>query len=238
MNKKRETIILTIMCFALSIAIAVQIKTVKNNGTTIGSTQSESNLKAQVLKMKEKYEQEYEWLEEQTNELETVRQNVSSHNDGLKELEDKIKKDNLLLGNSEVKGQGVIITLNDGKVDFNLLDIDQDPLIHAENVLHVINELRNAGAEAISINDERVTNKTAISCDGNVIVVNGSKIGTPITISAIGSSARLATLDRTGGTLDIVFRKAGKMAEFKKVNSVELPKYSGVYSYKYAKNAN
>lgn len=236
MNKKREIIILTIMCFALSIAIAVQFRTVNNNGTTIGSSQSESNLKAQVLKMKEKYEDEYRLLEELTTELENVRQNVSGRNGELKELEDKIKKDNLLLGNSEVKGQGVIITLNDGKADFNLLDIDQDPLIHAENVLHVINELRNAGAEAISINDERVTNKTAISCDGNVIVVNGSKIGTPITISAIGSSARLATLDRTGGTLDIIFRKAGKIAEFKKVNTVELPKYSGVYSYKYARN--
>ena len=236
MSKKREMIILTIMCFALTIAIVVQIKTVNNNGSTLGLSQSESNLKAQVLRMKEKYEDEYAWQEELTDELENVRKNVASSNDELKELENKIKEDNLLLGNTNVKGQGVIITLNDGKADLNLLDIDQDPLVHAENVLNVINELRNAGAEAISINDERVTNKTAISCDGNVIVVNGTKIGTPITISAIGSSARLATLDRTGGTLDVVFRKAGKMAEFKKANNVEIQKFTGVYNYKYAKN--
>ena len=177
MSKKREIIILTIMCFALTIAIVVQIKTVNNNGSTLGLSQSESNLKAQVLRMKEKYEDEYAWQEELTDELENVRKNVASSNDELKELEDKIKEDNLLLGNTNVKGQGVIITLNDGKADLNLLDIDQDPLVHAENVLNVINELRNAGAEAISINDERVTNKTAISCDGNVIVVNGTKIG-------------------------------------------------------------
>ena len=235
MNKKTEILILTLMCFALSIAIAVQIKTVNNNGSTLGASQSESNLKAQVLKMKEKYEDEYEWLEELTEELETVRQNVASHNDGLRELEDKIKEDNLLLGNTDVKGQGVTITLNDGKSDVNLFNPD-NLLVHAENVLLVVNELRNAGAEAISINGERVVNKTAISCDGNVIVVNGEKIGTPIVVSAIGSNARLSTLDRSGGTLEVKFRMLGKTAEFKKLNNVEIPKYSGVYSFKYAKN--
>lgn len=235
MNKRTEIIILTIMCFVLSIAISVQIKTVNNNGTRTGSSQSESNLKAQVLRMKEKYEEEYKLLEGLTDELERVRQNVASSNSGLKELEDKIKKDNLLLGNTKVKGQGITITLNDGKPDLSLFLDDKDVLVHDTNVLYVINELRNAGAEAISINDERVVNKTAISCDGNVIVVNGEKIGTPIIVSAIGYPAKLATLDRPGGTLENVFRIPGKIAELKKSNSVEIPKYTGVYSYKYAK---
>lgn len=235
MNKRTEIIILTIMCFVLSISISVQIKTVNNNGTRTGSSQSESNLKAQVLRMKEKYEEEYKLLEGLTNELESVRQSVSSSNDELRELEDKIKKDNLLLGNTNVKGQGVTITLNDGKPDLSLFLEDKDVLVHDTNVLYVINELRNAGAEAISINDERIVNKTAISCDGNVIVVNGEKIGTPIIVSAIGYPAKLATLDRPGGTLENVFRIAGKIAELKKSNNVEIPKYTGVYSYKYAK---
>ena len=236
MNRKREIFILTIMCFILTIAIVVQIKTVNNNGSTIGSSQSESNLKAQVLRMKEKYENEYRLLENLTNELENVRKNVASHNDELKELEDKIKEANLLLGNTDVKGQGVIITLNDGKPDLSLFLEDKDVLVHDFNVLLIVNELRNAGAEAISINNERVVNKTAISCDGNVIVVNGEKIGTPIIVSAIGSSARLTALDRPGGTLESVFRSSGKIAELKKSNNVEIPKYTGVYSYKYAKN--
>ena len=235
MNKRTEIIILTIMCFVLSIAIAVQIKTVNNNGVRTGASQSESNLKAQVLRMKEKYEEEYKLLEGLTDELERVRQNVASSNSELKELEDKIKKDNLLLGNTKVKGQGITITLNDGKPDLSLFLDDKDVLVHDTNVLYVINELRNAGAEAISINDERVVNKTAISCDGNVIVVNGEKIGTPIIVSAIGYPAKLATLDRPGGTLENVFRIPGKIAELKKSNSVEIPKYTGVYSYKYAK---
>ena len=235
MKKKTEIIILTIMCFILSIAISMQIKTVNNNGSTIGSSQSESNLKAQVLQMKEKYENEYKKLEELTEELEKVRQDVSSNSEELKGLEDKIKKDNILLGNTDVKGQGVSITLNDGKSDLNLFN-PENLLVHAENVLLVVNELKNAGAEAISINGERIVNKTAISCDGNVIVVNGEKIGKPIVVSAIGAQTRLATLDRAGGTLEVKFRMLGKTAEFKKIANVQIPKYTGVYSYKYAKN--
>ena len=56
MNKKIETIILSIMCFILTIAICIQINTVKNNGSTVSGTQEQNNLKSQVLKMKEKYE--------------------------------------------------------------------------------------------------------------------------------------------------------------------------------------
>ena len=132
MNKKREIFILAVMCFVLTIAIVVQIKTVNNNGSTIGSSQSESNLKAQVLRMKEKYENEYRSLEDLTIELENVRKNVASHNDELKELEDKIKEANLLLGNTDVKGQGVTITLNDGKSETNLFN-PENLLVHAEN---------------------------------------------------------------------------------------------------------
>ena len=131
MNKKREIFILAVMCFVLTIAIVVQIKTVNNNGSTIGSSQSESNLKAQVLRMKEKYENEYRSLEDLTTELENVRKNVASRNDELKELEDKIKEANLLLGNTDVKGQGVTITLNDGKSETNLFN-PENLLVHAE----------------------------------------------------------------------------------------------------------
>lgn len=232
MSNKTEIIILAIMCFVLSIAIAIQVNTVNNNGSTTGSSQAENNLKAQVLSMKEKYEQEYTKLENLTQELEEVRLQQSSRSEELKKLEEKIKQDNLLLGNTDVKGQGVIITLNDGKALDEMKPADL--LIHDSNVLFVINELKNAGASAISINDERVVNKTAISCDGNVIVVNGEKIGTPIVISAIGLQERFLTLDRPGGTLESI-RYPNKTAELKKAKNVLIPKYTGVYTFKYAK---
>ena len=192
---------LALMCFVLTIGIVVQINSVNNNGITVTGNQAESNLKSQVLKMKEKYENQYAELEKAEKELEKVRQQATSSNTELEELESKIKEYNILLGNTDVTGQGVTVTLTDGKQDLQLLDA-QNLIVHAENVLAVVNELKNAGAEAISINGERIVNTTAISCDGNVIVVNGEKISSPIQITAIGLPEMLATLNRPGGTLE------------------------------------
>lgn len=233
MNKKTEALVLSIMCFILAMAIVVQMNTVSNNGTTVGKSSETNNLKAQVLRMKEKYETQYRELENAQNELEKVRQQITNNNGDLEELENKIKKDNLLLGNTNVSGNGVVITLTDGQTDSVLLE-PENLIIHAENVLAVVNELKNAGAEAISINGQRVVNTTAIPCDGNVIIVNGSKISSPIEISAIGLPEMLSTLNRAGGTLER-FKNYGKGVDFKKNNNVKIPKYSGVITFKYAK---
>ncbi len=233
MNKKVESIILMIMCFILGMAVVVQINSVNNNGTTISSNSKESDLKTQVLKMKEKYERQYNELEDLTKKLEEARQQATSNNSELEELEAKIKQDNLLLGNTNIKGPGITITLTDGKKELTLID-SADLLIHAENVLAVVNELKNAGAEAISINGERVVNTSAISCDGNIIIVNGKKVSTPIEIAAIGYAPRLTTLSRAGGTLEN-FALDGKGVEIKKPNNIEMPKFTGVYSFKYMK---
>ena len=224
MNKKSEAIILAIMCFLLTIAVYVQIKTVNNNGATVGLSQTESELKTQVLKIKEKYEAEYASLQRAEKELEKEREGATSNNSELADLENQIKQANLILGNTDVTGEGVIVTLSDGKGDPTSLD-QSNYLVHAENILQVVNEMKNAGAEAISINGERIVGTSAISCDGNVIVVNGKKINSPIQISAIGLQELLATLNRPGSTLEY----------FKKNSNIAISKFTGVISFKYAK---
>ena len=123
----------------------------------------------------------------------------------------------------------------DGKDENNFIE-KKDLLIHAENVLEVVNEMKNAGAEAISINGERIVNTSAISCDGNVIVVNGKKVNSPIQIFAIGYVELLSALNRPGSTLDILTGN-GKTADLKKISNsgLEIKKYTGVISFKYAR---
>ena len=233
MNKKLELVILGVMGFILVIAVSIQIKTVNYNGTTVNSNQAESNLKTQVLKMKEKYENQYKKKKKIEKELEKTREQATSNNTELTELQDKIKQDNILLGNTDVKGSGITVTLTDGKGDSSVLDVE-NLLVHAENVLAIVNEMKNAGAEAISINGQRLINTTAISCDGNVIVVNGEKISSPIEIRAIGLPELLSTLDRPGGTLEY-FLNLGKVVDVKKYSSIDIPKYTGVTNFRYAK---
>ena len=236
MKNKVEIIFLSIISCILTIAITVQIQTVRYNGTTISASKTETNLKTQVLKMKEKYENEYTELERKEEELEKVRKRVASNDEELTNIENTIKKYNVLVGNTDVTGPGVIITLTDGDPEFNTLK-PSEVLIHAENVIAVINELKNAGAEAISVNGERIVNSTAIPCDGNVIMINGTKKTSPIQIMAIGPVEVMSTLNRAGGTLE-EFMRQGKKIDFKRSQNIEIPKYTGVINFKYAHGVN
>ena len=50
-------------------------------------------------------------------------------------------------------------------------------IVHAEDLISIVNELKNAGAEAISINDQRIVSNTVIECIGAVIKINGQRVG-------------------------------------------------------------
>ena len=233
MNKKIEGITIGIMCLILTMSIVIQMNTVKNNGSTVSRSQKESDLKSQILRMKEKYESQYEELEAISKDLEAKRIELTSHNGELSEIKNQIERDNLIIGNTEVTGSGVVITLTDGQSDTNALNPDE-LIVHAQNVLAVVNELKNAGAEAISINGQRIVSRTSIQCDGNVTMINGSKVSTPIEITAIGLPEMLATLNRAGGTLE-KFKRLGKGVDFKKNTNLKIPKYTGVITFKYEK---
>lgn len=236
MNKKTQSIILGIMCLLLTVAICIQIKTVNTNGTTVGGTQEENELRAQVLEMKEKYENSLRKLERAEEELETVRQAVTSNNEELENLEAQIKQANTLLGFTDVRGQGVTITVTDGTITANTLN-PSDLLVHYTDVLSIINELKNAGAEAIEVNGQRIVATTSVMCDGNVIMVNGERISSPFTINAIGLPEQLATLTRPGGFLNRL-EEYNIGTTFTKLDSVTISRYAGGISFTYAKTRN
>ena len=61
-------------------------------------------------------------------------------------------------------------------------------IIHDEDILKVINELRAAGAEAISLNDQRLISTSEIRCAGPTISVNNTRVAAPFVIKAIGNA--------------------------------------------------
>ncbi len=233
MSKKVQSLILGLMCFILTIGVFVQVKTVNNNGTTISTNQNEAQLRDQVLKMKEKYENSYDKLQKAQKELEKVRTGVTSNNEELKELEKKIKEANMLLGMTDVKGEGVTITVEDGVATSKTLS-KVDLIVHNVDILNIVNELKNSGAEAIEVNNQRIVGTTSIVCDGNVITVNGEKISSPFTITAIGMPELMTTLDRAGGYLELL-REDNLKATLTKSKKINIQKYTGIMAFKYAK---
>ena len=233
-NKKVVAAVLGVMCFLLTLGIFVQIKTVKNNNSTVSNNYEENSLRAEVLKYKEKYDNKYKELEEAEEKLEQERESSTKNDGELQSKEEEITEGNKITGLTEVTGAGVIVTLTDSKKDISSSLNPSDLIVHDLDVLSVINELKNAGAEAISINDQRLTPNSGIVCGGNIIDINGEKVGAPFIIKAIGLPEQLAALNRPGGYL-AKLKEYSIGVELKKSNKITIPKYTGTITYKYAK---
>ena len=233
MNKKKIALTLGIMTAILTFGICVQIKTINSTNSTYSTSNTVNNLRDEVLRYKEKYDNKYAELEKAEEELEKERESTTGNNDELAKLEEQIKEGNKLLGLTEVTGEGVIVTLKDSTSPIINSVVDTSQLVvHDMDVLSVINELKNAGAEAISINDQRLIATSAIVCDGNVIQINGQKVGAPFEIKAIGLSEQLTALSRPGGYLSIL-QEYGIGTELVKSKNITIPKYAGSINYKY-----
>jgi len=227
MSKTKISLILGLMCVVLTSGICVQIRTINNTNSAYSSNETINNLRDEVLRTKEKYDNIYEALENAEKKLEEKRENVAQNNTELENLEKQIKDINKVIGFSEVTGEGIILTLEDSHIkSTSYLGDPNDLLIHDLDLINIINELKNAGAEAISINGQRIVSTSAIECDGNVVKINGVKIGVPFEIKAIGLSAQLAGIARTGGYLEYL-ESYGIITELKKEDKVTIPKYTG-----------
>lgn len=236
MSKAKIVVTLGIVCLMLTIAICIQVNTITK--TNISSTQnlSDDTLKDEVLKWKEKCDKitiESELMEKQ---LDKIREASTQNDEESTKKEKEISLNNSLLGLTDLVGQGVEITLTDDpnatRDSIGIFDDISNHILHDADLRAIVNELKNAGAEAISINGQRIINSTAITCIGNVIKINNEKITSPFTIKAIGFSESLAGIDRPGGYIEIL-KESGIVVNIKKLNNVEIPKYAGAISAKY-----
>ena len=235
MNKKVIAISLGIMCFILIMGIAVQYRTVKNANKVAG-TEINSELKTEVLKWKEKYEEVYGVLERAEEILEEKREKATNNSNDSSKIQIELKTLNSLMGSIDVKGNGIVITVADNSSmtsqTVRVFDNISNYLIHDRDLLMLVNELKNAGAEAISINGERIINTTSITCDGNVILINGNKISSPFEIKAIGSQeALLGAIQRPGGYLEYELEAYGLVTSIEKQEDITIYKYSGIINY-------
>ncbi len=236
MNKKQIAITLGTMCLILTCGIAIQIRTMNSASSTASRTLADNELRDNVLKWKEKYDNLSEELKKAEKNLEEVRQVATQNDTSSSAKEEELKKNNTLLGLTNVTGSGIVIELEDGKLDNSILTMDNPSsvLIHNDDLISLLNELRNAGAEAVEINGQRVVNSSAITCEGNIIKINGEKIGSPFTIKAIGSQALLyGQITREGSYLNLMADRGVNVKSVSQEENIYINKYNGTISYKY-----
>ena len=231
MKNNKISILLGIMCFLLTIGIFTQVKTVSQSGTKVARTMDEKELRDNVLEMKEKYEKEYKILSGKEKELNSLISSVSVNDSSSSELSEKLDKLNSEIGLTALQGEGIIIRIEDGEENSNVSI--KETVIHDNDLKAIVNDLCIAGAEAISINGQRIVSTTAITCIGNVIKINDEKIGNPFEIHAIGSKQMLdGGVSMNGRTLGEM-KKAGIKVKIEKSDSVVVPRFDGIFTHDY-----
>lgn len=178
------------------------------------------------MEMLHQTERERDALAEENNSLRKAVAGQASSRASTRELVAELQRAQVLAGLTKVKGPGVVITLNDSKRPARPGENQDVYLIHAEDLLTTVNELRAAGAEAVSVNGQRVVANSAIRCVGPIILVNTTKIAPPIVIEAIGSQNDLLQVNMRGGVLDSL-RAWGIDVEIEPKEMLNLAPYTG-----------
>lgn len=106
--------------------------------------------------------------------------------------EDELNAASALAGLTPVKGPAVSVTLTDAPLEVKPAGLDEDLLVvHQQDIQAVVNALWSGGAEAMTIQGQRVSSLTGIKCVGNTVVLHGVPYAPPYEIVAIGNQSKL-----------------------------------------------
>ena len=213
------SISILLVCVILVSISFIQFKTVEQVNETDIENMRDEELREQISSWKSKWEEANEKLEDTNTKI--------SNEEASELLDEELKKSQLLLGTTDVTGEGVVVTLTD----------TEESSITADDLITLVNELRFAGAEAISINGVRVMPMTDIvDIDSYIIIKPSQRIVSPYVVKAIGNQTYLvSTLClKNSGYVD-KYNNSGKSVKLEKQRNIKITKYTGNMDIKYMK---
>ena len=218
--KGKLTITISIGLTAVIFAAVMfaQFKTVEQTNLTEIEAMRESELRTELSSWKSKYDEINLKYEEISKKVEEYKQQMKDNADATALIKNDIAENEKYLGYSDVEGEGIVITLED----------NSKKEITSDDLLNLVNQLKLAGAEAISINDERVVNTTDITIvNGAFVFVNGKRLSSPYTVKVIGNQKYLdSAISIKYGYIDEITAN-GKTISYVPVKSVKINKYKG-----------
>lgn len=180
-------------------------------------------------------EKERDSLRDEVAQLRAQIAKSGAVSDQLLAVETQLAQARMAAGLEDVEGTGVIVTLDDSK---RPPEKGQDPnvfLLHDDDLLKVVNELRDAGAEAISINGQRLVATSEIRCAGSTVSINNTRTAPPVEIRAIGDPAVLEAALRLRGGIAETLLFWGIQVDIKPQKLVVVPAYKGSLQPQFAK---
>lgn len=217
-----------LICFILTYVIFIQFKTIEETNITEIETMTETELREKIALWKERYEETNEKLQETNETIAEYRHKKEANQEAIELLDKELLQAQIIAGETDVKGDGIVITLAQNEAS---------ELLKSYILVHLINELNSAGAEAISINDQRIINMSDIvdiyvDDIAHYILINKEKVVSPYVIKAIGDPKYLesALTTKTVGFMDMYSEYA---VSLERQNNIRIPKYSSKIEIKY-----
>lgn len=212
-----------LVCVVLGFMLSTQFKVQKQVAKNVTSMGRAQELASQL----QAAEHERDRLMIEADDLRSQVLSLAKNQVEFQDLAQQLELAQLYAGLIPVSGRGVTITLNDSTRPITPGENPNALIIHDEDVLKTVNELAASGAEAISINGQRLTARSEIRCTGPTITINGVRTAPPIVITAVGDPDALeSSLTMRGGVFENL-KLYGIIASVKKENMVTVPAYKG-----------
>lgn len=240
MRKIRSQIAVALVCAILGFMLAYQFRMISIQESKISVQGDSSQITTEISQLnneKSELTKKINNLQSQLNKYQSAAASKSVVN---QQMLDELKNLNLLTGSVDVTGPGITMTITPKNTVFTSDITKQGDVITDTALIDIVNCLNFAGAEAIAINDIRVTAQTAIKTTSgtSAIIIGKSDRISPyktITIKAIGNKDKLNSALVFPGELSDIPVSSYDVSSPVKSDNIVINKSNNVLNFKYIK---
>ncbi|PWD52519.1 hypothetical protein C8046_11305 [Serinibacter arcticus] len=142
----------------------------------------------------------------------------------------------LAVGQEPVRGGGISVSLSDAPSTSSSDNLD-DLVVHQQDLQSVINAMWLGGADAVSVQGQRIVATSAVRCVGNVLLLHGRTYSPPYVIEAIGDPESLVDAVESDPGVQLYLRYVdayGLGWSLAEEDELDLPAYTGTRTLTYA----
>lgn len=223
---KRKQIVTGLLVIVLAILLMLQYKVFQISDKYVGLSDI-AQLQTDLIKSEAELVILKEQLVESKRQVDSLL--IAENEDQMEELLVETKEDLMAIsGLTDVTGEGIIVIINDGERELLANENPNNLMVHDIDIRNVVDDLRAAGAEALSINGQRIIfGQTKIYCTGPTVKINEDVFSQPFIIKAIGDRYFMEAAVNAPGQSGYTLRQWGIFLEVNTSVNIEIPAYTG-----------
>ncbi|WP_164914407.1 DUF881 domain-containing protein [Aminipila luticellarii] len=237
MKKYSGLIVLGILALFIGLILSIQLRmTAGGDQGGLVPLAKVRGYEAQLKTVKDEKEIVVQQLMELEERMNSIEGDKAKEDDFINGLVSDLEKYKMSSGVLDVQGPGVLVTIKDPVVTDEYEQDFSTIMYNYELLLSLVNKLKEAGAEAVSINEQRIVGTTEISMAGSNVNINGTPTAPPYYVKAIGNPDTIHdAINIRSGIIDTMKLKYNLIVTTEKKQSMVIPRYTGTINFKYAK---